>query len=240
MNEKAFQYESTGEKVRDQQRIHLLLRRVIDEHVLLTVTLPGTHGHFSSAIIDIAPEQDYLLLDELTPAGGHEQLVKKRQMHVQARLKGVNLQFEGHLSRLIKEDGAFAYRIAFPREVTYHQKRAHFRVKIGMADEALVRFQPGENQPIEGELIDISEGGICALLEKPAIELRTGASFPCSIHLDDEAIQCEIEARTLREEGDRGQHQRAGFRFKNLTPQQRHHIARIVARMQRKALRKPH
>ena len=240
MNEKAFQYESTGERVRDEQRIHMLLRRVIEERVLLTVTLPGSSGHFSSAILDIDPDHDYILLDELTPAAGHEQLLKKRQMHVQARLKGVNLQFEGRLSSLSREDGTFTYRIAYPAEVTYHQKRAHFRVRIGMADDALVRFQPDEEHPIEGELIDISEGGICALLEKPAIELRTGASFPCSIHLDDESIQCEIETRTLREEGDRQQHQRVGFRFKNLTPQQRHHIARIVARMQRKALRKPH
>lgn len=242
MNDKVFTYESSGEKVRDPQRIQVLLKRIIDERTLLTITLPGVSGHFTSAIIETDKDQGFILLDELTPQAGHNQFLKKRQLVVQARLQGVNIQFKGELLGLSHDEAGIAYRLTYPTSLVYHQKRSHFRVKLGVATPVIVRFYPENASPIEGELTDISEGGVCALLTISAETLKPGERFPCSIHIDaKDVIRCDLEIRSSRDEGDRAQRQRVGFRFIDLTPQQSKQVSRMVARMQREALRKhPH
>jgi hypothetical protein len=48
-----------------------LIKRVFDGHCLMTIALSGIDDIYTSAIIEFIPEQGYIVLDELSPEGGH-------------------------------------------------------------------------------------------------------------------------------------------------------------------------
>jgi len=50
--------------------IYVVLRRALTNHCALTVFIGNRPEAYSSAIIEIVPEQRVLMLDELTPAPG--------------------------------------------------------------------------------------------------------------------------------------------------------------------------
>ena len=70
------------EKLTDKIRICALLQQLMEKRALLTIKLPDKPQPFTSAVIEVAREDDYFILDELKPEKGDELLKQNPSLQV--------------------------------------------------------------------------------------------------------------------------------------------------------------
>ena len=231
-------YRSEGENVTDPMQIAALLKKVKDSRTLIQVTLPGQDTEYNSALLDIHPEQGYLLLDELTPAEGHQSITTQSKLTATIRLRGVDMRFTGTVQEIGGQAGIAFYRVAFPQSLYYRQRRSFYRVKLGMGLLIPFNIARADGKPYEGRLDDISLGGIGAEL-KQLTPFNQGDLLPaCAIQLPNgEKIECEIEVRYISKDE---QHKRfhLGACFVNLDRTRKHTLQRFVAEAERELMRR--
>lgn len=225
-----------GDTIRDPQVITGLLRRILEQRALLRVTLPGVRGSFNSAILRLDPEQDLLLLDELNPQRGHDRLLEVRSLTAGAQVQGVETRFSGAIEEVGSKNGIAFYRLAFPKEVLYLQRRTSFRVKVGMATPIAAVFDRADGRQMRGRITDLSEGGLGVEFTQH-VTLQPGEIMPCQMRLPDgQQLGFRLEIRHAAD-GD-ASNIRAGGKFVELHPQRRKVLARLVANLQRDLIRK--
>lgn len=226
-----------GDTIRDPQIIAGLLRRIMEQRALLRVTVPGVRGSFNSAILRMDPEQDLLILDELNPRRGHERLLEVRTLQAGAQVQGVETRFSGAIEEAADANGIAYYRLRFPREVLYIQRRTSFRVKVGMTTPIAAVFDRNDGRQLRGRIIDLSEGGMGVEFSQH-VTLQPGEIVPCQMRLPDgQHLGCKLEIRHTS--GAKEQNlMRIGGRFVELHPQRRKVLARLVANLQRDMIRK--
>ncbi len=226
-----------GDTIRDPQIIASLLRRIADQRALLRVTLPGFRSSYNSAILRMDPEQDFLILDELNPRQGHERLLEVRSLNASATVQGVETRFSGDLEEIGDSSGIAYYRLPFPKEVLYVQRRISFRVKVSMTAPIAAIFERGEGPSLRGRILDLSEGGIGVEFSQ-FVTLRPGEIVPCHMRLPDgRQVGCKLEVRHCSASQDQAR-VRIGGRFVELQPQRRKALSRLVADLQRQLIRK--
>lgn len=225
-----------GEIIYNENFVTDLLRRIMENRALLTVTIPGERGTYNSAILQVAPSEGYLVLDELKPIGGHHKLVEARALNARTTVRGVEIRFSSTLQEAGTEDGIALYRMSYPEEVSYLQRRAHFRVTVALNSALAVELQPPEGQSMACRIVDISEGGLGIQLPSPN-DLNPGKVIPCEIRLPpDVRLRCELEIRHSRPAGG-GEGVQVGCRFVDLPSHQRKQIARLITDIQREMIR---
>jgi c-di-GMP-binding flagellar brake protein YcgR len=233
-----FDYRSEGETVTDPMQIAALLKKVKDSRTLIQVTLPGHGTEYNSALLDLHPEQGYLLLDELTPAQGHQSLSALSKLTVSIRLRGIDMRFTGIVQEIGGQAGVAFYRVAFPTSLYYRQRRNYYRVKLGMGLMIPFNIARADGKPYEGRLDDISVGGIGAELKQQTPFERGDLLPTCEIQLPGgDKIDCEIEVRYIsKDEPHKKFH--IGARFVKLDPARKHTLQRFVADAERELLRR--
>jgi c-di-GMP-binding flagellar brake protein YcgR len=158
-------YRSEGEYITDPMQIAALLKKVKDSRTLIQVTLPGQATEYNSALLNIHPDEGYLLLDELTPAQGHRLLTPQSTLTTTIRLRGVEMRFTSTILEIGGQAGIAFYRVVFPQRLFYRQRRSNYRVKLGMGLLIPFNIAREDGKPYEGRLDDISLGGLGAELK---------------------------------------------------------------------------
>lgn len=224
--------------VRDKAHILKLLRDLQEHKTLVTVALPDTNDLYNSAVLEVDAAAGTLTLDELTPAPGHQRLLRERELMVFARLSGLSLRFETELMEAGEQDGIALYRLALP-EVLYHgQKRSHYRVRLGLGLRVPVILAHDESHSINGELRDLSIGGLGAAfpLDTPIAEGER--IYSCWVDLPGGGtLSCTLEVRHVSRDPERGE-LRIGARFVELNPAQERMLQRCVYHLEREHLRR--
>ena len=225
-----------GDIIRDPQIITSLLRRIVEQRALLRVTVPGGRASYNSAILRMDPEQDLLILDELNPRRGHERLLKVGRLQASAQVQGIETRFSGGLEEVGDASGIAFYRLRFPKEVLYLQRRASFRVRIAMATP-LAAVLERDGDALRGRVIDLSEGGIGVEFSQHVI-VHPGEIVACRMRLPDgQQMGCKLEIRHVMAFQEQSK-VRIGGRFVELDPQRRRMLARLTANLQRALIRK--
>jgi len=238
--EKQFDYQSEGEQVTDPLQIAALLKKVKDSCTLIQVNLPGQATEYNSALLDINQKQGFLLLDELTPPDGHQSLREQGRLTAIIRLHGVDLRFTTKVQEIDGEAGIAFYRVEFPQQLRYYQRRSFYRVKIGTGLMVPFSITPQTNKHLDGRLDDISVTGIRAEL-KQQLFFGKGDLLPgCAIQLPNgEKVSCEIEVRHISQD-DLHRIFYLGARFVNLDRSKLNTLKRFVAEAERALLRRKH
>lgn len=216
-----------------------ILQRLARHHTLITVILPECEDLFSSTILAFDRNAGILSIDELNPEEGHGLLLTQKRLQVTARLKGIAVDFETSLQTSRREDGIAIYSIAVPSMLHYHQRRAHFRAVIGAAHEVPIVLHTTHGRVIQGQVHDISPGGIGALFHQVAAD-----EFQCGERLEN----CVIElprGHTVHspmevcfvDPSEAPAQLRLGGRFIELTRGNEHMIARFIADLERQRLK---
>ena len=235
----ASQYQGKTEKVTHLPQIIGLLRRLRDQRILLSVRIPGHNGTFNSLLLQVDPDRNFILLDELNPKIGHELVIQAKQVRVQCQCQGVELGFLCAVEVVEGKSGISMYRAALPEFINYMQRRGSYRVRVGMSMSVPVSL-PLEisTTDIEGHLFDLSVGGLGANLPMEP-KLRRGQIIEtCAIHLPkNETIQVELEIRFIRLDEEH-RTQRIGAAFLHLTQQQTNSLRRFVTHLEREMLRR--
>ena len=237
--DRASQYQGKTEKVTHQPQIVGLLRRIRDQRVLLSVRVPGHDAVFNSLLLEVDPERNLILLDELNPTSGHQLVCETRQLRVHCQCQGVELGFLCTVEIGQGQSGIAFYRATLPESINYLQRRGSFRVRVGMSMSVPVCL-PLEAAPtqLEGQLFDLSMGGLGANLGLQTKLTRGQIIESCSIHLPkEESLEVELEIRFVRIH-EQHNTQRIGASFRNLGAQQSNRLRRFVTQLEREMLRR--
>ena len=235
-------YQSKGEVLKDPLRINALLARIREARVLLTVIVPGGSGRYNSLLVESNPDDGYLLLDELTPLDGHNLVIRQRQIRVYASIQGVQIDFQAEVSEIVEDSGGIGYRVPYPREITYLQRRSAFRVLLPRSTALPIRIELADEFQHQGYVVDISAGGIRARFPMSANEvpyLKVTDLIPLGIiELGREAsFKSKLEVRLAAYDEDNGELV-LGCRFVEADRMAQNHLERHVMRLQREQRKK--
>lgn len=235
--DRASEYQGKTEKVTHAPQIIGLLRRIRDQRVLLSASVPGHPGVFNSLLLEVDPERNLILLDELNPRAGHDLVRETRQLRVHCQCQGVELGFACQVEIGQGQSGISFYRATLPEAISYLQRRGSYRVRVGLDLAVSVQLPIDEATLVEGELFDLSMGGLGANVESK-LRLERGQILPCVLNLPKaDPFQAEIEIRFVRAE-DNKPGQRIGASFRNLQPRQQTVLRRLVTQLEREMLRR--
>jgi flagellar brake protein len=237
VTDRASDYQGKTEKVTHAPQIIGLLKRIRDQRVLLSVTVPGHGDVFNSLLLEVDPERKLILLDELNPHAGHELVCETHQLRVHCQCQGVELGFACEVEVGQGQSGIAFYRAALPESINYLQRRGSYRVRVGLDLAVHVQLPVDEATLVEGELFDLSMGGLGAHVDAK-LHLEHGQVLPCVLSLPKaDPIQVEIEIRFVRADEHKPT-QRIGACFRNIQPRQQTLLRRLVTQLEREMLRR--
>jgi c-di-GMP-binding flagellar brake protein YcgR len=227
-----------GEIIKDPAHVAQILRKIQDSHSLLTITVPGKNEPYQSAILEINPKKQYVVLDELTPARGHKRLLEIGELVARTKLKGIDVRFSTSLESYNVKDGIAAYRLKFPDEIVHMQKRQSFRISLGLGTNIPLLLKREDGTRLMGRVINISETGVGASIESDTV-LELAEILPwCEIALsDDEVISSKLEIRFLKLDRESGV-QKIGGRFLDMSGMQKRLLARKITDLQRDMMKR--
>lgn len=217
-----------------------VLKRLQEAHALLRITIPGENQAYLSAMLEVHPVDGYLLLDELNPAEGNAALQRARRIGVSAQLQGVDIRFTTDLIDTGSSAQIAYHRLAMPQTMHYQQRRTSYRARISLARVIPVMLTREDGVVLEGQLYDISVGGIGTRHKQGKTDdVQQGAVWKeCFIRLDGEhEIRSAIEVRFVGED-QRSHLLRVGGRFLDLTRPQIKIVENFVAALERDRLKK--
>ena len=230
--------EQLGDKITDSDLAADMLKRIVSHRALLTITIPGSNKIYNSAILEINQEQSSLLLDELNPKDGHEQLLKTKKLHAKAMVKGAEISFSTVLQNANIESGISIYQVRFPTAVWHYQRRRDFRVKMerGVHIPVLISMESGKK--IQAELVDISKTGI-RLFINTYMEVDVGTILTnCLITLPDKSrISSKFEIRFTQYD-KKDNRLIIGGKFLDLPRSEQKLLSRTIAGMQRDMIKR--
>lgn len=234
---RASEYQGKTEKVTHIPQIIGLLRRIRDQRVLLSVTVPGHGEVFNSLLLQVDTDRKLILLDELNPRAGHELVLQTGELRVHCQCQGVELGFAAQVDVGQGKNGISFYRAALPGSINYLQRRGSYRVRVGLDLAVPLQMPVDQSTLIEGELLDLSMGGLGASLDNN-LRLERGQVVPCTLNLPkSEPLQVQIEIRFIRADEHKPV-QRIGASFRNLDSRQQTLLRRLVTQLEREMLRR--
>lgn len=228
------------ELISDPIKIHKLLERLQVAHALISIKLSGTGGIFNSMILQVDSNRHWLIIDELHPEEGHKKLLELRKLSVFGDFDGVDIRFDGDLIEYGTESNIFFYRLNFPEKLKYFQRRSSYRVRVLRASTIPVKFIAADGATANGDLYNISAGGIAAKFSQHLPKsMARGETVPeCELAFPDgEKIVCPIEIRHVM--AGKGNDQIVvGARFASLNKVQQRLLNRFIASIEREIRRK--
>ncbi len=243
-------HEASSERS-DQREIHDLdyltlptqiahiLQELSASHTLVTVSVPGSNQLFTSSILSVDREAGEVLMDELNPREGHDLLVKKRQLRVNSRLKGVEVGFRGAVTKSHQAGGIAIYHVSLPKRLFYNQRRQYYRLVVGISPHVPVTLECAEGLLLHGQVHDISVGGIGARFTPSEDEnVETGQRLEnCAIELPDSGTISSALEICFVDRSSPSRQLKLGGRFLNLARADQQSISRFITSLERKRLK---
>lgn len=221
--------------------IQSLLKGLQNARTPLEIRFEGRTQVFRSFLVALTPQEGTLCIDELIPPVGEKWIDQGEPFRIDSWQDGVHMRWSCISgARIQLDDGAPAFVVPLPAQLTYHQRRGAFRAQVHHSIEtSLELIQSGEKRSHTGELIDISATGCKIRIAGNCVEaLQPGKRYEESLlQLDAEqrfAISVEIRHRQYLD--DRNETHVGVHFLQPPTPVQRQ-IERFVTHLQREARR---
>ena len=216
-----------------------VLRRLQEQRALLTVHIGTVPTSYTSAILEVVREEKYLVLDELIPREGHLQLQHTKQLQIRGILDGIEVRFASNVTQISTQNGLPFYKVPFPSQLDYPQRRQVHRVPIPLHTGLPITLLMPDERMVSGELRDISPEGLGIRVRTGAIDIQRDHDTVviCQLAFGGESefvadIQlCHIDPPV------RGRVPRVGARFVDLPPSQARRVAQFCAELAREQRR---
>lgn len=233
--QKIDELDATQSDAPSPAQLHLILKRLLDQRCMLTVQV-GKHADcYTSAVLEVAREARYLVLDELIPAAGHQRILREPTVQLRARLDGVEVRFHTYISQIGEQGGLPYYKVPFPATLEYSQRRQAFRVPIPLNRGIRCVLLLDDEREFSGELRDLSPSGLGIRVRtgEPNKTTDQGQLAICRIELgEDRGIVTDVELCHI-DQKTRGRVARLGLRFRGLRPEQQRRIEQFCAELAR-------
>lgn len=227
--------KSNEQRITYLPHIAALLHRLQIARNVVTIKIANERDVYNSIVVKLAPDNACFYLDIVASAEGHQKIQPRKQLRIESRLDGVTIAFDAVVMQVPDVVAIPGYKITFPDELLYNQRRRHFRAHIDTTDTAAISLPLAMQRDVKGYLVDISASGVCSRVDyTQANLLQSAQSFHAAkINLPDKhAITCDITLRSVRHFPDYG-YSLIGAEFIHLPPQQLHHLERVVAQLNR-------
>ncbi len=228
------------EVVEDPAKIYGLLEHVQASRALLSIKVPAAAKTYNSMIMEIDAGHRWISIDELHPEEGHRLFLAQRKLTVFGEYDGVDIRFDAQLLEVGIQSDINFYKIRFPDQLKYFQKRSSYRVRLMRATAIPVILMFGPGDYAKGDLYNISSGGLGIKFMRVIPKTPSpGQVIPeCEIRLPDgENFFCALEARHMINIKSNDQ-ALLGARFIKLNSAQQRTINRFIATLEREARRK--
>lgn len=212
-----------------------LLKRLQSARALVSITIEKNKFVYNTIIIDVDSNENWLYLDELNSEAAHKSIRKGSTIQFNARVKGVEINFQTKVLAIESSNNIAMYRLALPEKMLYTQRRRHYRAAVNDEHHLGISIPVPLKQHITGSIVDISAGGFCSrlVLSETNVIQEQQAIFDATISLPGQnTITCDIEVRNIRHYPEQG-YSLVGGEFIEIEPNQQTHVERIVAMLDR-------
>lgn len=236
------QSEPQGQLLTKPESIYGLLNRLKDHHIPLKLHFNTVEGVYSTIILKIDLKNRHFIVDQVSPNWGDRVMAKSGAFMFEAYYDGCRIA-SSSLRAVGKgiQDGQAIYKIPFPDELDYFQRRQFYRAQIrrGVIIDAILDSKDFA-KPIVGELKDISAQGCQIELDGDYRETLGGQAIldNCSITFPNQlSISTAIQVRHVGydEKADRSS---CGCLFHELPPMEERKVSYAVAEIQREVARR--
>lgn len=227
------------ERLNSSEQIGRVLHELLDARKQVTILLEGANETFTSSILQVDVATATLELDELNPRNGHDLLVRTREFRLSTRLHGVDIHFRSVVTGIDSSGGIAVYTAAFPTLMRYQPRRAAYRAEVELSERIPVFLQTDQGGLLQGELRDISVGGVgLELVRRPVIGVEKGQRIgTCTIRLQDgQQITGSLEICFVGQAAVR-QRLRIGARFVDMEPRYNKAVRQLVADIDRRRIK---
>jgi c-di-GMP-binding flagellar brake protein YcgR len=231
--------ECTFEESNDQyyldntEDIYGALRKIVLMEQPVLITIEGSDETFTSAITHANLKNNSFFLDQVVPQKGNELIRSGNRFSVLADGQGVKIEFN-MTGRIKYQSDNQQYRVEFPTQVLYLQRRSAYRVMIPPAHQILVKLKMEDGgEHLIGQLADISSSGFKALFKGDCVErLKTIKDIPIArIRFNDQnTMDCSLIARHIvaTKNGDT----QVGFAFNLISGMGQRFLDRLIGELQ--------
>jgi len=226
--------------IKDPQKIIKLLQQIIESPPLCSVTVRNLNKTFFTSILEIQPENQLIIIDELTPASGNNLLNQHGELKLFTFINGLHLTFR--LNGVTREQSGnqIVYKALLPETIYYPQRRSSPRIK---ADLTAIDFQGTSRDSgllIKGIVSDLSRTGLCITLAKSGNDILYGDKLTNCLMLlpDGSTFSFDLSVRSIRKHGRSDLQKQIGGHFNGLSPQNQHKLDRTICALERQQIRK--
>ncbi len=234
MSEKSTLTESNNEYYLDTpEDVYGALRKIILMKQSVYINIAGSDEKYTSAITQANLKNSSFYLDQVVPKKGNELIRAGHKFSVLADSQGVKIEFD-MTGRLKYQPEKEQYRVEFPSQVLYLQRRTAYRVMIPPAHQILVKLKMEDGgSNLVGRLADLSSSGFKALFKGDFVErLKAAKNIPIArIKFNDQNnMDCSLEARHVvaTKEGNT----QVGFAFNMISGMGQRYLDRLIGELQ--------
>jgi c-di-GMP-binding flagellar brake protein YcgR len=226
--------EQDFREMRGRTYVLTLLQSLIRRRELVSIMLPGSDARYTSTVLSVDSHNNTLLLDDLFPREGHEQLQQLGEAQLFAHMGSGAMEFSARLEGMEEADGLSYFRLHLPETVNYMQRREGHRIVVSKLEiPAEVYDQRGASHP--ARVYDISASGIGFLVSKSS-DFPLDTITPCVLHFPAESsLSCKVEFCDRRSAS--ANIDIIGGIFVGLDAQKEHILHRCTADLERRLLR---
>jgi c-di-GMP-binding flagellar brake protein YcgR len=129
---------------------------------LAAVLAGGADSRWKLRSVD--PMRKYIVVEPLSGGSAIPALLERKQVTFVAEFGGMYIEFPASDPVLVTEEGARAVRMGFPKVTVSRQQRAYPRAPVPPDMPLHCAIPAGAGVALEGQIMDISEGGLGLLV----------------------------------------------------------------------------
>jgi len=122
----------------------------------------GADSRWKLSSVD--PMRQYIVVEPLSGGSAIPALLERKQVTFVAEFGGMYIEFPASDPVLVTEEGARSVRMGFPKVTVSRQQRAHPRAPVPLDMPVHCAIPAGAGVALEGQIMDISEGGLGLLV----------------------------------------------------------------------------
>ncbi len=223
-------------------QLELLQRR----HSFIEVKFPRIEQSFQSMILELHPDDSFLVIDELYPAAERQKLLEGDDAEIIAQVPGIKVNFFSKLLAREITEGLPVYRMELPEEIGSTVRRRAFRVYVEREtnlslDIGTIDSGNRSDAALDAHIVNLSSDGIkLSLRGNVSKQLEKNRTLEnCLIRLPNGIdIDAAIELRNIYTIRTPTLHTLAGGVLNVAIPSQRTKLNQYLAAVQRKQRRR--
>lgn len=219
--------------------IFRIMRLFLQQRALLTITVPSLRQHFSSVMLHVDPDNQFIIIDEPHPVHPMQDLLKKETMKIVIHsTHGARVIYRAALIDIGEDKDLPYFKITFPTEIRRSQRRSAYRVPLEKTRRILTTLPRDDADPLIGQLEDISAHGISLrCTDRSALLLAQNQRIPkCIIQLPRLELSCTLQIRHIKNTAKSNTFL-VGGRFIDLNSPQQRQLEKTIAELQREIVR---